>query len=441
MKQYLAWEKLQNKETVEILFGGGAGGGKSLIGCFWLIQMCLQYPGTRWLMGRSVLQNLKKSTLLTLFDVANMLKLKSGTDFKYNGQNNVITFFNGSTIYLHDLAHYPGDPNYDRIGSTEYTGAFIDEVNQITFKAKDVVRSRLRYKLDTFKLTPKLFMSCNPAKNWTYGEFYKPWRENRLQPDRAFIQALAKDNKHNAASYLKSLENLKDRTLKERLWFGNWEYEDTENSLFLIDDIHDLFTNTVEDSDDLFITCDVARMGRDLTVIMVWKGLKCFHIESYAKTSIPDTNKFLNKAQERFKVKKSHTIVDEDGVGGGVVDINGCKGFVGGSSAIQDKQRERDSEYKVNYQNLRAQCFNTLSDLVKKGDIRIQTEDSDIKEKIIEELEQIKAKDVDKDGKIKVIGKDVIKEHLGRSPDFADSLMMRMYYEIEKPAELNIQFI
>ena len=53
------------------------------------------------------------------------------------------------------------------------------------------------------------------------------------------------------------------------------------------------------------------------------------------------------------------------------------------------------------------------------------------KQYIIEELEQVRAKNQDKDAKLQIIPKDIVKNLIGRSPDFADSLAMRMYYEID----------
>ena len=47
-------------------------------------------------------------------------------------------------------------------------------------------------------------------------------------------------------------------------------------------------------------------------------------------------------------------------------------------------------------------------------------------------LEQIKQRDMDKDGKKKIVSKDKVKEILGRSPDVSDMVMMRMYFEIKK---------
>lgn len=147
-KQDLAYQYLTDQTTTELLFGGGAGGGKTELICSWEILCCLQYAGVRGLLGRAVLKSLKESTLLTFFDVAARWNLKAGIHFRFNQQDNIITFWNGSTIYLKDLFAYPSDPNFDSLGSTEYTFAGIDEANQVTHKAKEVVKSRLRYKLD-----------------------------------------------------------------------------------------------------------------------------------------------------------------------------------------------------------------------------------------------------------------------------------------------------
>ena len=69
-KQYTAWQYLEDDTTTELFFGGGAGGAKSSLGCIWLIIKSLQYPGSRWLMGRAHLKILKESTLLTFFEWA-----------------------------------------------------------------------------------------------------------------------------------------------------------------------------------------------------------------------------------------------------------------------------------------------------------------------------------------------------------------------------------
>ena len=45
-------------------------------------------------------------------------------------------------------------------------------------------------------------------------------------------------------------------------------------------------------------------------------------------------------------------------------------------------------------------------------------------------MKKFKQKDIDKDSKLAIVSKDEIKRNLGRSPDEADTLMMRMYFEV-----------
>ncbi len=49
---------------------------------------------------------------------------------------------------------------------------------------------------------------------------------------------------------------------------------------------------------------------------------------------------------------------------------------------------------------------------------------------IIEEMEQVKQKELDSDLKKGVVPKKKVKEVLGRSPDFWDTIMMREWFEL-----------
>lgn len=410
---------LFDKKTKEVLFGGAAGGGKSWVGVSYLILMCLQYKGTRYLMGRSKLDALKKTTLNTFFEVCNAWNLKSGEHYTFNGSSNIISFYNGSEIILKDLFLYPSDRNFDSLGSLEITGAFIDEANQITEKAKNVVASRLRYKLDENDLIPKLVMTCNPAKNWVYTEYYRPAKDNTIKPYRKFIQSLVKDNQYISQHYEKQLSEL-DELSKQRLLYGNWEYDATDDSLIDYNAIVSLFNQQGIDGDK-YITCDVARFGSDRTVIMLWKGLHTTYIKTMLKSSVNEVVEQIKKIQQDNQVNLRNIIVDEDGVGGGVKDYLRCQGFINNSRPIKGE----------NYQNLKTQCYYKLADLINKGQLGINCSDVNIKSYIIEELEQVRTKDADKDNKLQILSKDNIKAILGRSPDYSDALAMRMYYEVD----------
>ena len=417
--QSRAFKYLFDNETNDILFGGAAGGGKSFMGCSWLIILCIKYPRTRYLMGRSKLDNLKKTTLNTFFEVCAQWGIKSGTHFNFNAGSNIITFWNGSEIMLKDLFHYPADPNYDSLGSLEITGAFIDEANQITEKAKNIVNSRIRYKLDEYNIIPKLLLTCNPSKNWTYTQYYRPAKEGKIEPHKKFVQSLVDDNPYISKHYKGQLEKL-DEISKQRLLYGNWEYNAGEDNLCNYDSIVNLF-NQKGIEGEKYITCDVARFGTDKTVIMYWEGLTIKKIKTFGKSTITQVSEEIKTIQQTEAVNLRNIIVDEDGVGGGVVDILRCKGFVNNSRPIN----------KENYQNIKTQCYYKLADMINKAQIGIETNDIAQKNNIIEELEQIRSKDMDKDNKLQILPKEVIKAIIGRSPDYSDTIMMRMYYEID----------
>ena len=55
-KQSDAWHYLTDNETTELLYGGGAGGGKSYLGCLWHIDRRNRYANSRGLIGRAELK-------------------------------------------------------------------------------------------------------------------------------------------------------------------------------------------------------------------------------------------------------------------------------------------------------------------------------------------------------------------------------------------------
>lgn len=420
-KQNRAVYYLKDNKTEEIIYGGAAGGGKSALGCLWLIEQCQTYPGSRWLMGRAKLKTLKETTLNTFFELAS--KLKISDQFTFNAQQGIIYWNNGSEIILKDLFLYPSDPEFDQLGSLEITGAFVDEVSQVVYKAWQIVKSRIRYKLNEFGLRPKILGSCNPTKKWVYKEFYKPFKEKTIRKDRAFIQALPTDNPHLPESYLQSLLSL-DETSKQRLYYGNWEFDDDPARLINYESILDLWRNEYIPEGQKYITADIARFGSDKGVIMLWSGYRVFDIITLNHSSVTNTAQRIKDLANLHQVPNKNIIADEDGVGGGVVDIVGCKGFVNGSKALDEERKS------VQYANLKTQCYFKLAEKINNGEIYLTKPFSDISEKLIQELEQVKRDKIDQDGKLILMSKEKVKEAIGRSPDFSDALMMRLWFDL-----------
>ena len=418
-KQTKGLDYLEDDKTNELLFGGGAGGGKSVLGCYWQIKNRIRYPGTRGLIGRSKLKTIKETTLNTFFEVAKMQGLLAGTHYKYNQHTGIITFWNESVILLKDLFSYPSDPNFDELGSLEITDAFIDEANQVSRKAKQIVRSRIRYKLQENDLKPKMLMTCNPAKNWTYSEFFKANRDGRLPDNKKFLQSLVTDNPLIDPSYINNLKQL-DAQSKERLLFGNWDYDDDPSSLCDFDAICDMFTNTHVSEGQNRISADLAMQGRDKFIAGLWSGHRVVVSIDKRKSTGKEIESDLRELKNENNVGNSNIVADSDGLGAYLESyIRNIRTFHGGSQA-------RD---KVQFGNLKDECGFKLAELINNRDIFIRCT-AEQEENIKVELSSCLKRDNVNLDKKKLIKKDKMKELLGHSPDYLDMLLMGMYWEL-----------
>jgi hypothetical protein len=122
-----------------------------------------------------------------------------------------------------------------------------------------------------------------------------------------------------------------------------------------------------------------------------------------------------------YGIHPSNVIVDSDGVGGPVADMLRGTNFVNNSKALHNQ----------NFSNLKSQCYVKLAELFSQGEISLNVMDPQLVDDLTQELLSIKLKDVDKDTKVSVMGKDQIKKMIGKSPDLADALMMGMLPHIK----------
>lgn len=427
-KQWQAWEYLTDDTTTEIGYGGAASGGKSYLGCVFITTMCLAYPDTAWLIGRKELTNLKRTTILTLFKVFKDFGITE-KQYTYNQQNNILTFGNGSQIFFLDLGYKPSDPLYTRLGGLELTGAFIDEANEIPYQAVEILKTRIGRRGN---LKPKLLETFNPDKGHVYSRYYKPWKDGILPEHRRFLQALPQDNPHTSKEYIEQLKNA-DKITKERLLFGNFEYDDDPTILVRTDAFEDMWTNTVQKGTK-YLSIDVARFGKDTTRIGLWDGLELQKVWTYSKYALDQIADEVRRIASENLVPFLQIIIDEDGVGGGLVDmLKGVKGFMGGSTPFPIWDIRVARFVPANYTNLRTQCYFTLAEYVNNHKIAVR--DDTIKETLRDDFSVIRQKNIDTDGKLALISKDEMKEIIGRSPDVSDMMMMRMFFEFKKPNE------
>lgn len=436
-KQELAYDFLSgHPEISELMFGGGASGGKTFLGSFWIASECVAKPGSAWLIAREELKALKRTTMRTFFKVLSILGYKKDVHYNFNAQDMVLTFANKSVVFFAELKRIPSDPEFDRMGSYDLTGAWIDEAQEVCKDAKDALQFRFRV-LEGYKwiTSPKTLYTCNPSKGWIYNDFWKPLiKEGKEIDGRYFITSLYTDNPYiDHEKYRKNVMRTGNKVKIERLLKGNFDYDDDPNKIFEYDKILDLFTNKALNREGRFLSVDVAAII-DRLVIGIWEGFQLKKVIVKRGQTLDVTENMILDLAAKYGVPHSNIIIDADGMGIGVVHhIRNCKGFHNGAKPIQPTIAKYDETKTFNYANLKTQCYMLLAEKVNNGEVGIDEISLEDKEALIEELDVIKQTNIDSDKKIQIEKKEDVKEVLGRSPDIADMMMMRMFFEL-KPA-------
>jgi len=424
-KQLEAVELLNDKTTLYLGFGGSSRSGKTLLEVFVSTMDCLAYPGIAWGIGRRELKNLRKTVLRTMFSVFNFYGLELDRDYKYDQNDQVIKFKNGSEIFLIDTAYQPRDEMWTRWGGMELTRAAIDESNETRASGVSALFSRTGWRLNMkYGLKRKMLETFNPEKVHVYSRYYIPYRDKRESDYKKFIPALPGDNPHPAVKeWIDDIIRAGDKIQIQRLVFGNFEYDDDPNLLVEYDAILDLFENHHVKAGQDYLSSDIAMQGRDKFLIGRWSGFICHIPVDKPKTDGKENETDLRAQMNEHGIPSSRVVVDSDGLGAYLSGyIKNIKTFHGGARAFNSRE----------YANLKAQCGFILASMINKREIRIVCSEAQ-KEAIKEEISAcLKRDNVYKDqSKKNLIPKDRMKDFLGRSPDYLDMLLMRMIFTFQ----------
>ena len=169
----------------------------------------------------------------------------------------------------------------------------------------------------------------------------------------------------------------------------------------------------------LEIGCDVARFGDDFTSIVARRGRAALHHETHNGWSTGQTAGRLKQLAKRLVVKGEDpkqvpAKIDDDGVGGGVVDQADGFNFIpvsGASEAIKEED----------YPNRRSELWFTVAERADEGALDLSRLSLESQSLIRRQVMAPKWK-VDSRGRRVVEPKDDTKKRIGRSPDDADAL-------------------
>lgn len=422
-KQQEALNYIQDDITEEIMLSGGANSAKSSIAQFAILKYCLKYAGFRVALVRKDITLSLITAVETLFEVMELQGIPDDI-FTFDRQTNRYIFENGSEILLINGTVSPTDRSnqLSRLGSLVVSMCVIDEANQIEEMFYDVMNTRVRWlpsSMDDVAFIPKMVVITNPDVNsFLYTRFQIPFEDGTLADNVKVIHSTVEDNPFAPASYVKKMRNSKEPQYS-RLYLGKWvaQSDDVLIEQSKLDGLFKPLDPTQFKPDR--ISCDPARFGQDSTIICLASDLIVVQIIKLKNKSTKEVADEIKKLMKKYDIPPSKVVIDQDGIGSGVVDnIRGCIGIHNGGSPVN----------KENFQNIKSQMFYKFSELADQISIICDSETQTAIKKELGAIDKI----IKNDDKWKITSKEEIKSKISKSPDYADSLAYLMWFKLKK---------
>lgn len=232
-KQRLAFYSPAN----EVLYGGAAGGGKSLLLRISAIRWCDEVPGIQVYLFRRTFPDLRDNHLRGPSSLFSLLGDRLDKDIKYNKQENEFTFKSGSRIKLCHCQHEDDVQNYQ---GAEIHVLMMDELTHFTEYQYRFLRGRVRcigLKIPEAyaNYIPRIETGSNPGSvghAWVKKAFIKSpveiWETSKSEGGmkRQYIPAKLQDNPQllkDDPSYETRLEGLGSPQLVKAMKEGDWD--------------------------------------------------------------------------------------------------------------------------------------------------------------------------------------------------------------------------
>ena len=204
-------------DTKEVLYGGAAGGGKSIAQLMGALQF-VDIPGYSAILFRKTYADL--SLPGALIDVSKqwLMPFVDRKEVKWSEKDKQYTFPSGATL---SFGYLESDNDCYRYQGAEFQYIGMDECTHISPSNYRYMFSRLR-KTKDLQVPLRFRATCNPGG--MYGEYYyQRFFVEGQENGRIFIGAGLNDNPYlDAEAYREALAEL-DPIEREQLLNGNWE--------------------------------------------------------------------------------------------------------------------------------------------------------------------------------------------------------------------------
>lgn len=262
-----------------------------------------------------------------------------------------------------------------------------------------------------------------------------------------FIKAGLTENLKLLESDPTYLANLAGQDEEQRMrdLSGNWNFKRSGDDMILMEDLEKAFNNAEQRTADspCFASCDVAFSGGDNLVMWKWQG---FHLVDLfvCRTDARTVMSLVSEKLSEWGVPEERFTYDMNGLG------QSFKGFFPdavpfNNMAAPIAQNAKDEKgIKALYANLKSQCAYMLYMKIKEQGISFDRslldrkysgdgfEKMPLRQILMKERKCIRRAESSDDRAFALIKKPEMKKYVGHSPDFWESLIYRMVFEINK---------
>lgn len=256
-----------------------------------------------------------------------------------------------------------------------------------------------------------------------------------------FIQGRLEENIKLIASDPNYAANLSQQNEEQRArdLEGNWNFKATGGDLIKMSDMDRFYSASAQIEKGIrYVSADIAFEGGDFCVMWLWIDLHIKDVFVMRENSANTETMFMAKLNE-WGVREENVIYDYWGVGQAI------SGHVKRAVKFTGTQKP-EKQFENSYKNIKSQCAEMLAHYIQDGKISIEPRLLDLKfsgkkgkyqkvalkDILMKERKCIRHKDNSNIGGFELINKEGMIKAVGYSPDFFESLIYRMYFEINK---------
>ncbi len=426
-RQTEAYRALDEPKIIDVCYGGAKGGGKSFFLCVWSFLLSVHTANTFGLrptpdpihlgwIGRKQATDFTSTTLQTWHNVIpkDYYEIKSGTE-----KHPKHILIQGRIAI--DFGGLDRREDINKFNSAEYAFIGIDQAEETAKDDVAVLQGSRRLTIDGHPLYYKGLYTANPANCWLKDDFIID-----SAPYRKFVQALPSDNPHLPATYIEMLKDAFGHRpeLLEAYLYGSWNLADSVDQVIKaiwLEKADSFRQIEFKEKTRKYITCDVARYGDNETVSYYMEDTDIIGEPMiYGQRGIDYTVNRLTAWS--IQHNDCPIIVDEGGVGGGVVDVLQANGrhVIAANSAVKP---EKTNPMYV-YGNRRAEVWDCAARGMSRGEVELHHKDPVLRKQLCTPKYKYR------NGRIYIESKEEITKRLGQgqSPDRADAYVNGLYY-------------